>query len=165
MDRLILHVWELKDRQVFKYYFLKENCAYRLVELIEVARPELNISDQFTFYTIPADVVRALRESGAIQQTAYTASAHKTFNYHARQLDDEEKQLVIDLVSGNIPLDNKRLRILSPQRRSVVLAVASEYLGLLINKDALDRQTSAELEKKLLLERLNYDVYGSRPRP
>lgn len=158
MDRLVLHVWELKDKQVFKYYFLKENCAYRLITLIEAARPELNISEQFTFYTIPADAVRALRDSNAIKETAYKASAHKTLNHHAEELDDDEKQLVIDIATENVPLENDRLRMLSPGRRPVILAIASEYLGLLINKDIVDRRASAELERKLLLERLNYDV-------
>jgi hypothetical protein len=158
MDRLVLHVWELKDRHVFKYYFLKENCAYRLITLIEAARPELNISGLFSFYTIPADAVRSLRDSNAIKETAYKASAHKTFNHHVEKLDDNEKQLVIDIVTGNIPLENERLRILAPGRRPVVLAMASEYLGLLINKDTIDRKASAELEKKLFLERLKYDV-------
>jgi hypothetical protein len=59
MDRLILHIWELKDRHIFKYYFLKENCAYRLITMIEVARPELHISAQLKLYTIPANTVRA----------------------------------------------------------------------------------------------------------
>jgi hypothetical protein len=155
MERLVLHVWELKDKQIFKYYFFNKNCAYRLIRLIEVARPQLDISNQFTFFVFPIDVIRALNESGAIEKTSYKASAHKALNYHSQILDAEEKHLVIDIVTKNISLDSDQIEDLPPERRSIVFAIASEYLGLLINKDTINRRLSADLERKLLLERLN----------
>jgi hypothetical protein len=36
--RMVEHVWELKQIQ-FDYFFFDENCSYRLLELLQVARP------------------------------------------------------------------------------------------------------------------------------
>lgn len=38
MNWLVEHLWELKDTR-FEYYFFDENCSFRLLELMEVARP------------------------------------------------------------------------------------------------------------------------------
>lgn len=38
--RMVEHVWELKQIR-FDYFFFDENCSYRLLELLQVARPGL----------------------------------------------------------------------------------------------------------------------------
>lgn len=38
--RMVEHVWELKQIK-FDYFFFDENCSYRLLELLQVARPSL----------------------------------------------------------------------------------------------------------------------------
>ncbi|RZI89094.1 MAG: DUF4105 domain-containing protein, partial [Pseudomonas sp.] len=44
--RMVEHVWELKQVQ-FDYFFFDENCSYRLLELLQVARPGLDLTSQF----------------------------------------------------------------------------------------------------------------------
>ncbi|HEX6590591.1 MAG TPA: DUF4105 domain-containing protein, partial [Moraxellaceae bacterium] len=39
MARMINHLWELRDIN-FDYYFFDENCSFRLLELLEVAKPQ-----------------------------------------------------------------------------------------------------------------------------
>ncbi|MGD9212086.1 MAG: DUF4105 domain-containing protein, partial [Desulfobacteraceae bacterium] len=46
LDQLILHIWELQ-KNPFDYYFFDENCAYRQLSLLAVARPDLGLSKQF----------------------------------------------------------------------------------------------------------------------
>lgn len=158
MDRLILHVWELKDRNVFNYYFLDENCAYRIIALLDAVRPDLRLRNRFHLYTIPADAIRALREGGAIEETVYKASALKVFLHYAEQLDNNEKQWIKNVVVKKVSLEREQLSALSPDRTPLVLSIASEYLGLLINSDMLDRKASAKLERTLFLERLHHGV-------
>ena len=43
--RMVEHVWELRQVR-FDYYFFDENCSFRLLELLEVARPSLRLTDQ-----------------------------------------------------------------------------------------------------------------------
>ncbi|MDQ5984606.1 MAG: hypothetical protein CSYNP_00301 [Syntrophus sp. SKADARSKE-3] len=158
MELLILHIWELKDRNIFNYYFLDENCAYRIIALLDIARPDLHLRNRFHLYTIPADAIRALRENGAIEETVYKASAVKAFLYYTEQLDDNEKRWIKNIVVKKVSLEKEQLSALSYDRIPLVLSIASEYLGLLINSDVLNRKASAKLERSLFLERLHQDV-------
>ncbi|MCK5728093.1 MAG: DUF4105 domain-containing protein, partial [Methylococcales bacterium] len=58
-QRLLLHLWEMLPVG-FDYYFINKNCSYQLLGLLEVARPQLNVTAQFLIDAIPADTVRAL---------------------------------------------------------------------------------------------------------
>lgn len=72
---LVDHIWEL-GHTYFDYYYLKENCSYHLLTLLEVARPTLNLSDRFHFYTIPAETVRLLYKEGLIEEGRRRESKH-----------------------------------------------------------------------------------------
>ncbi len=157
LDQLVLHVWELRG-SVFDYYFLDENCAYRLIALLEVARPGLALAEEFTIYTIPGDTIRALRERGAIQSSTYRASAVKTFYHHIKDLNETETEIVINIVQKQLPLDSPRILSLPPKRRAIVLSLASEYLTILINKDMLDRKVSTQLTRRIFAERIDYSM-------
>lgn len=158
LELLILHVWELQEN-VFDYYFLDENCVYRLLALLEVGRPDLRLVESFKAYTIPSDVIRALRERGVIQSTNYRASAVKAFSHHLQGYSDDEKQIVIDIVRHQLALDSDRVLALPVKRRVLLLALASEYLDILINKDILDRKLSAQLAHQLFVERSKYSAH------
>ncbi len=60
--RLIDHTWELGPTR-FDYYFFDENCAYHLLSLLDAARPELNLSAQFTWWALPLDTVKAVTQT------------------------------------------------------------------------------------------------------
>jgi hypothetical protein len=155
LDFLILHVWELKNN-VFDYYFLDENCAYRLIALLDVARPDLCLARDFTIYTIPTDVIRALKKNGLVQSTSYRPSAIKTFYHHAKRLNKIESQIVVDIVRNQLPLGDPRIQMLPPERKSLVLALSSEYISLLINKDVLDRARRHERTLQIFAERISH---------
>ncbi len=59
IQRILLHIWELRQT-AFPYYFFTDNCAYELLKLLEIGRPTLHLSARFTLYAIPADTVRAI---------------------------------------------------------------------------------------------------------
>ncbi|MCB9710367.1 MAG: DUF4105 domain-containing protein [Nitrospiraceae bacterium] len=50
--RLLMHAWELGNAY-FDYYFFRENCAYHILSLLEIANPHLHLTDQFPIATIP----------------------------------------------------------------------------------------------------------------
>lgn len=62
--RMVEHVWELKQVR-FDYYFFDENCSFRLLELMEIARPGIELTEQFPLTAIPTDTVRAVEERRA----------------------------------------------------------------------------------------------------
>lgn len=60
-QRLIEHLWELRGIQ-FDYYFFRENCAWQLLTVLEVADPDLPLSEAFALWTLPADAIRQMVE-------------------------------------------------------------------------------------------------------
>jgi len=157
LNQLLRHVWELREN-VFDYYFLDENCAYRLLSLLEVGRPSMQLTEEFKIYTIPVDVIRALKLRGLIQEITYRASAVKTFYHHLQRLNNNEKHIVIDIIHNQLSLDSDQVLSLPVKRRALVLALASEYLAILINKDILDRDLSTQLTCQIFAERSKHFV-------
>lgn len=72
-DRLVAHLWELQAVN-FDYYFFRENCSFRLLELLEVARPGLELTQRFDWIAIPVDTVRVVEEAGLVDAVHYRPS-------------------------------------------------------------------------------------------
>lgn len=86
LDQLLAHAWELRYTR-FNYYFFDENCAYHLLSLLDVARPSLRLTDQFTWWAIPVDTVRAVVESqGLLKSRHYRPSNGTELEFRAAQL-------------------------------------------------------------------------------
>ena len=63
---MVLHLWEINSSN-FDYYYLDENCSFRLLELLDVARPNLHLSRSFPGSAIPNDTVRSIVESNLVE--------------------------------------------------------------------------------------------------
>jgi hypothetical protein len=61
MQRLLMHGWELGNA-AFDYFYFKENCAYQILSLLDVADPELQLTERFWFYTFPSDGIRMIAD-------------------------------------------------------------------------------------------------------
>jgi hypothetical protein len=69
----VAHLWELKEIK-FDYYFFDENCSYRLLELLEIARPGIELTNKFKLTVIPVDTVRVVQDAGLITAVKYRPS-------------------------------------------------------------------------------------------
>jgi len=73
--QLFRHVWELEGIRS-DYWFLDENCAFNLLQLLDVARPapqpSLLLSQQAAKLTVlPGDVVKLLDRSGLVRKRTF----------------------------------------------------------------------------------------------
>lgn len=100
ITQLIRHVWEVKDIS-FDYYFLRENCAFRLLALLEAVRPELELTGRgrFPVYAIPVDTVRAMDEEGLIIDRHFRPSLATSIDTAADKLGDDF-DLVVQVLSA-----------------------------------------------------------------
>jgi len=110
ISQLVRHVWEVRGID-FDYYFFRENCSYRLLALLDVVRPGLQLTAEgdFPFYAIPVDTVRELEDAGLIQSRLFRASL-------ATQIDDffaseqtSNSTVVLTLLSKDTIPDRKSL--------------------------------------------------------
>ncbi len=63
VEQMINHLLELEGTQV-PYYFVDDNCSYQILELIEVVRPDMDLSSHFHDATIPLDSLKLLATQG-----------------------------------------------------------------------------------------------------
>ena len=125
--RMVEHLWELKQIQ-FDYFFFDENCSYRLLELLEVARPGLELTDQFPITAIPADTVRAVKEAGMVQRIDYRPSREKELMARAEPLDAAELAWVERLADDAGHLQSPAFLALPTDRRALVQDAAFRLL-------------------------------------
>ena len=75
--RMILHAWELETNSYLDYYFFDENCAYELLALLEIARPDWDLLD-FPIYVIPAETIKKVTGiPGAVTRVKFRPSLRK----------------------------------------------------------------------------------------
>ncbi len=117
--RLVEHVWELRQIR-FDYFFFDENCSYRLLELLEIARPGLRLIDQFPLTAIPADTVRAVKDAGMISSVNYRPSREKELLARAQPLSSRELVLARELAADTALLEDPAFQQLPAERQALI---------------------------------------------
>lgn len=126
--KLLMHTWELGNAY-FDYYFFKENCAYHILSLLEVADPNLHLTDQFHFATIPADTIRLLaRQKGLVQKVSYRPARSTLLKRKREALTKEETSLVRKLVHDPQMIRQSEFLQLPQNRKTFLLDFASDVL-------------------------------------
>ncbi|MES2768183.1 MAG: DUF4105 domain-containing protein [Bdellovibrionota bacterium] len=89
----LLLLWEYSFNAKIPYYFIDENCSYRLLSLLEVVRPEANLLDKFSPVVLPADTVRILLAEGlAEREPKFRSSILRRLNKKLEKLNSEDKK-------------------------------------------------------------------------
>jgi hypothetical protein len=128
--QLLRHVWEVADIE-FDYFFFRENCSYRLLSLLDVARPGANLTtgNAFPLYAIPVDTVRALDRAGLIVERGYRPSPASRLRVDFNRLDAEQGAQVLQLADGELALPEFQRRIDNDQDAVKLLSLAYDLLA------------------------------------
>ncbi len=74
--KLLYHLYELKG--IYSdYYFFTKNCSYNLLWLLEVARGDSSLVDDFSYKAIPIDTIRKIKKHDFIDSVHYRPSKRK----------------------------------------------------------------------------------------
>jgi hypothetical protein len=143
--RLLMHTWELGNAY-FDYYFFKENCAYQILSLLEVADPTLHLTDQFHFATIPADTIRLLaRQEGLVQKVSYRPARSTVLKRKREALTHKETALLQNLVQDPQIVAQSEFLQLPLNRQTFLLDFASDVLRY---KGAADEDNAEDYTAK-----------------
>jgi len=124
---MVNHLWEMKDIK-FDYYFFDENCSYRLLELLEVARPQVELTDEFPFTVIPVDTVRAIEQAGLITGIDYRPSQATVLEDLLKHIPAEQHALVKRIADHPESVDDQDFRQLSETEQRKIVDAAYRYL-------------------------------------
>jgi len=151
-QRMVEHVWELKQIQ-FDYFFFDENCSYRLLELLQVARPGLQLTTQFPLTAIPTDTVKAVKEAGLVESIEYRPSRERELLDRAKALDPEEQQWVLQVSADQKQLQNPDFKALPGARQALIIDAA--YRLERYRANGLERDTDRSQRSFELLRAIN----------
>jgi hypothetical protein len=152
VNQLVRHAWEIRPIN-FDYYFFTENCSYRVLDLIEVARPSLNLVDQFRIRSIPSDTVRAVVNDNLVTRVNYRPSAATELSFKLQQLSPSEKMLAKALSENTLSPESASITALSKDRQAAVIETAYSYLHYKQLHEKWTREMVASTALKLLAAR------------
>ncbi|KAA0949489.1 DUF4105 domain-containing protein [Pseudomonas sp. ANT_H14] len=146
-ERMVEHVWELKQIQ-FDYFFFDENCSYRLLELLQVARPGLRLTEQFPLTAIPTDTVKAVKDAGLVEKIDYRPSRERELLERAKPLDGDEQQWVLKISDDQKQLQDPTFKAITKDRQALIIDAAyrlGRYRANGLERDTERSQRSFEL--------------------
>jgi hypothetical protein len=159
---VMMHIWELGPTY-FDYYFLDENCSYELLSLLDVARPGLQLTDDFRWWAIPSDTVRAVTENtNLLKQAIYRPSNATVIMQRLRGMQPPLRKLARAISAGAVQPGDNRVRELVPQQQAQVLELSYDYVTYLRASKG-DWPGAAALSRNLLLARSVLDVPAAIP--
>jgi hypothetical protein len=126
--RLLEHAWEMGNAY-FDYFFLKENCSYHLLSLLEYADPSLHLTDEFHLWTVPADTVRLIAsQAGRVTKVTYRPSRSTVIRRKRESLSSEERAMAQRVAHDQGELSAPSFVQLSTAKQAFLLDLASDYL-------------------------------------
>jgi len=158
VDFIVMHAFELEITH-FDYYFFTENCSYHLLSLIEVAIPELKLTDQFKGAVIPINTVKLLDELKLISKKEYYPSNRLIINNRQKNMPKEKYSLAIEISKDVNKVNSKELLKYDKVEQAEIIDMAYDLNRF--NKIQSTGELDAKINKsqrKLLLSRSSLKI-------
>jgi len=127
-ERMLLHVWELRE-VTLPYYFFTQNCSEKILELLEVGWSRLERAGGFPPAITPVDTLRAMAALGDIvgKPVLRPSPATRLQNAMSR-LSSDGADRVEALAEGRLAVDNPTLADLDDPSRGKLFELAYDLL-------------------------------------
>lgn len=163
VERVLLHLWEMQDIE-FDYYFLDENCSYQLLALLETARDDLFLVEDFPFKAIPSDTVEALANNSLLEEPSYREAFGTRLLHQSNQIDQSLFLAAEKAKQGVYPTKSEYTDV----ERAAILEFAYEWLNFELYDLGLERDPTAKQLTALLYQRSRIKIdspYTPVPKP
>jgi hypothetical protein len=158
IEMMLRHAWELGSVR-FDYFFFDENCSYHILSLLDVARPSLQLTDQFVWSTIPIDTVKAaLAIPGLVSRVQYRPSQRSLLDAHMQTLNSQQAGLAREISWGNVAVTRLDPQVVAPRQGAEIIDLADLYLSYLGIAKRMDGHTVAQRLHELRVARSQYPV-------
>ncbi|MEC8010008.1 MAG: DUF4105 domain-containing protein [Pseudomonadota bacterium] len=144
--QMVRHIWELKNTN-FDYYFLSENCSYRLMTLLAAVSDRVDISDEYKFRTIPADTIRLLDQQIGFSAIKYRPSQVTELRFREKGFKKQDINMIKDAVIN--PETNPTL-LLGLHNPIAALDLAYDYARFVAAKEKSDLPHLSKRSMQLL---------------
>src|SRR5690554_1097850 len=162
VDTLLAHTWEIQDKN-FDYYFFDENCAYRLLALIDIARPGTDLLGEVSTHAIPSDTVRWVRDAGLVESIHYRPSAATSVAHSLDSLPPEHRTIAAAVANGYVDVNGPEVWELEKNDRAQLLDATYDYVRYQSEAEGWPREHAAPLSHQLLVARSQIDDAAELP--
>ncbi|WP_409558076.1 DUF4105 domain-containing protein [Acinetobacter sp.] len=156
---LVKHLWEMQNVS-FPYYFASDNCAYRLLGLMDLVRPTLNLTEKFKVASIPVETIKAINDEQLIRAAVYRPALETQLlsqaQQHGYRLAREAYKLA-EIEPANM---STALAQFNEAEQAKILEMAYDHLYLLL----IGRKVSAEETQPKLRQILALRSQSSQPK-
>lgn len=127
IDFFIAHIYELNEIR-FDYYFIDENCSYRLLTLLDAVNPEWQLAAMFSLRTVPSDTLRAVEAKGLFEEINFRPSKTTLIEFKNQQLNEQERDLTVRLAQEpDAVATSAEFQAYKPQQQAAMLELAYDY--------------------------------------
>lgn len=158
VDKVLYHGWELMKNE-FTYFFVKENCAYRMSELLELVVDEPLISKTLP-WSIPSNVFEnlvSINRNGRflVKDIKRIPSRQNKFYMKYFNLKSLQKKIIAQLVNTDLNFSANNYQDLAESQKIEVSDALIDYFEYRIIKEAKSKELS-NLRYKVLIERSKF---------
>ncbi len=162
VERVLRHAWELLPAYSW-YYFFDENCSYHLLGLLQVARPELDLTSPFRWWALPSDTVRIItRQPGLVARAVYRPANATIIGARLRAMSKEERGVTKELSLGRLSTTDA-VQKLAPEKAAAALEASYDYVNYRRAIGKQDVAAPAMLARELLVARSTVPVSSQAP--
>ncbi|WP_180107130.1 MULTISPECIES: DUF4105 domain-containing protein [unclassified Acinetobacter] len=156
---LVKHIWEMQNVS-FPYYFASDNCAYRLLGLMDLVRPTLNLTEKFKVASIPVETIKAINDEQLIQAAVYRPALETQLLSQAQQHGYRLAREAHKLAEIEPAMMSTALAQFNEAEQAKILEMAYDHLYLLL----IGRKVSAEETQPKLRQILALRSQSSQPK-
>lgn len=146
VELVIDHLLEL-DGSVAPYYFLDDNCSRQILELVEVVKPDIDLTSRFVDSTIPLDTVKAMASENLLEGEILRLSLQAEWRNSYAHLNRQQKKILKD-ITKNKKLEG--LTALTPKQQAETLEASMRYIAI---QDYRNQKDSREEKYSLSVAR------------
>jgi hypothetical protein len=146
VEMMIDHLLEL-DSSVAPYYFLDDNCSRQILELLEIVKPDLDLTSHFVDATIPLDTVKVMAAEGLLEGEVLRLSLQAEWRDSYAHLNRQQKSVLKDITKRKLLTSLPKL---SPKEQAETLEASMRYIAI---QDYRDQKDSKDEKYQLSVAR------------
>ncbi|MFN3906247.1 MAG: DUF4105 domain-containing protein [Acinetobacter junii] len=161
---LVEHIWEMQHVS-FPYYFVSDNCAYRLLGLIDLVRPNLDLKKQFNYAAIPIETLKAVDQQDLVKEVVYRPALETQLLSQAKQHGTPLAKVAHQIAFQDVGKAQPLLEKFNQHDQAKILEMAYDDLYLQYISRQVDADFAQPQLRQLLAERSQIDVEKQRQEP
>jgi len=165
VDFVVAHAWEVL-RKPYTYYFFRQNCAYRLAEILEVV-DGVSIVPSNPLFTLPRALLQnmvgsKIRGKPLVRDVKFRPSREARFYDKFDALNELEKKEINSILDGSNQLGSTQYNGLSTQSKSKVVDALIDYYQFGKVAELLSEEDADESYHAMIKERFRLPLSDSK---